>query len=374
MRRIRRNGVAAAIVVALLPAAGWTAPAGPTTAPTGAVAATAAGTDERLRLPSFGAVYHGMWDMTWRQRSRLLDRLDRIGVEWVRIGVQWSLIQPDRPTAGDPGYGMRWAVPKADRVIGMAHRRGFKISVTFLRTPDWANGGRGPTYLPDDVATYARAARWMAHRYRNKVQAWEVWNEPNSDNHMRGGRAPRYTDLLCAAYRAIHRGDRSTRVVFGGTAGNAWRFIARAYESGARPCFDVLSTHPYNQDKSPRFKPPNDLRWWFQNIRLVRRVMVRHRDPATPVWFTEVGWSTHRNTESTPSWKRGVTRREQARYAAQTLRITARKYPYVGRVFWYSAMDERTGDLENDNFGLYTRKLRPKPSAIRIREVLRRHA
>jgi polysaccharide biosynthesis protein PslG len=380
MLRARRNGVVTAVGLALLPAAGWVGPAGapaPAAAVTAATTTTtvptgpAAGVD--LRLPAFGAVYHGMWDMTWRQRSRLLDRLDRIGTEWVRIGVQWSLIQPDEPTADDPGYGMKWAVPKADRVIEMAHRRGFKVSVTFLRTPAWANGGRGPTYLPDDVQTYARAARWMAHRYRDQVQAWEIWNEPNSDNHMRGGRAPRYADLLCAAYPAIHRGDPTTRVVFGGTAGNAWGFVAKAYEHGAAGCFDVLATHPYNQDKSPRLEPPNDKRWWFQNIRLVRRVMVRHDDAATPVWFTEVGWSTHRNTPSTPSWKRGVTRAEQARYAAQALRITAREYPYVRKLFWYSAMNERTGDLENDNFGLYTRDLRPKPSATRVREMLRRH-
>jgi polysaccharide biosynthesis protein PslG len=330
--------------------------------------------DDRLQLPDFGAVYHGMWSLTWKQRAQLLDRLERTGVTWLRIGVQWSLIQPRPPTADDPGYGMTWAVPKADRVIEMAHRRGFDVSVTFLRTPDWANGGKGPTYLPDDPGTYARAAGWMADRYRDQVQSWEIWNEPNSENHLLGGRAPRYTRLLCEAYRAIHQADPSSRVVFGGTAGNAWGFIARAYEHGAGDCFDVLATHPYNQDKSPRIEPPNDKRWWFKNIRLVRRVMARNGDAATPVWFTEVGWSTHRNTESTPSWKRGVTREEQARYAAQMLRITARDFPYVERVAWYSAMNERTGDLENDNFGLFTRSLEPKPSAGRIRDVLARHA
>jgi polysaccharide biosynthesis protein PslG len=361
-------GVGCALVL-LAPAA----PTGPTGAAEGSTVRTTATTDERLRLPEFGAVYHGMWNMTWEGRSRLLDKLERIGARWVRIGVQWSLIQPRRPTANDPGYGLRWAVPKADRVIGMAHRRGFKVSVTFLRTPGWANGGKGPTQLPRDLDAYARAVGWMADRYRDQVQSWEIWNEPNSDNHLRGGRAPRYAELLCQAYRAIHHADRSTRVVFGGTAGNAWGFIARAYEHGAKGCFDVLATHPYNQDKSPRLEPPNDKRWWFKNIRLVRRVMVRHGDAATPVWFTEVGWSTHRNTASTPSWKRGVTREEQARYAAQMLRITAREFPYVKRVCWYSAKNERTGDLENDSFGLYTHRLHAKPVATRIRELLRRH-
>lgn len=371
LRRHRRGILGGACALLLAPAGPIAAAPTPTAAPS--ASATVAASGERLRLPTFGAVYHGMWNLTWEERSRLLDKLKRTGAEWVRIGVQWSIIQPRRPTADDPGYGMKWAVPKADRVIRMAHRRGFKVSVTFLRTPDWANGGAGPAQLPDDLDTYARAAEWVANRYQDQVQAWEVWNEPNHDKHLRGGRAPRYAELLCKAYGAFHRGDPTVRVVFGGTAGNAWGFIARAYRNGAKGCFDVLATHPYNQDKSPRLEPPNTKRWWFKNIRIVRRVMVNHGDAATPVWFTEVGWSTHANEPDTPSWKRGVTREEQARYAAQMLRITAREFPYVKRVFWYSAKDEQTGDLENDNFGLYTRKLQPKPAAIRVREVLNQH-
>jgi polysaccharide biosynthesis protein PslG len=320
--------------------------------------------------PQFGAVYHGMWDMTWSDRAELLDKLVATGARWVRIGVQWSALQPRRPTAGDPGWNLEWGVPKADRVIGQAVQRGLAVSVTLLRTPDWANGGGGPERLPTDPATYARTIQWLAHRYRDRVDSWEIYNEPNNPNHLVASVAE-YVDLLCAAYPAAHRGDPTTTVVFGGTSGVDYDYIDAAYAQGAKPCFDVLAVHPYNGAYSPLLEARSEHRWWWRNIDLVRQVMRRHDDRSTPVWFTEYGWSSHPNAAGTPSWEEGVSREQQARYAVQLLRITRRDYPYVARVAWYAARDETTSTVENNNFGLFTLDLRPKPVVTALREYLR---
>jgi polysaccharide biosynthesis protein PslG len=321
--------------------------------------------------PQFGAVYHGMWDMTWADRAELLDKLVETGATWVRIGVQWSALQPRRPTSGDSGWNLKWGVPKADRVIGQAVQRGLNVSVTLLRTPDWANGGRGPEHLPSDPGTYARAIEWLAHRYRDWVSSWEIYNEPNNANHLQAS-VGEYTRLLCAAYPAVHRGDPSTRVVFGGTSGVDYPYIDAAYDRGARGCFDVMAVHPYNGAYSPVPAARSDHRWWWRNIELVRRVMLRNQDGRTPVWFTEYGWSTHANTARTPSWGRGVTYGQQAQYAIQLLRITRREYPYVERVAWYAARDETHSTVENNNFGLFTLDLEPKPVVAELRDFLTR--
>lgn len=320
--------------------------------------------------PQFGAVYHGMWDMTWSDRAELLDKLAATGATWVRIGVQWAALQQERPTAGDPGW-QRWHLSKADRVINQAVRRGLDVSVTLLRTPDWANGGRGREALPDDPATYAQAIEWLAHRYRGRVSSWEIYNEPNNDNHLRAS-VGEYVRLLCAAYPAVHRGDPSAKVVFGGTSGVDYEYIDAAYERGAKGCFDVMAVHPYNGEYSPTLEARSQHRWWWRNIELVRQVMRRNNDLATPVWFTEFGWSTHPNTASTPSWERGVTYDQQARYAVQLLRITRRQYPYVERVAWYAARDETHSTVENNNFGLFKLDLRPKPIVSELRDYLAR--
>ena len=314
--------------------------------------------------PHFGAVYHGMWDMTWPDRAELLDKLVATGATWVRIGVQWAGLQPKAPDAWN-----EWALDKADRVIRQAAERGLQVSVTLLRTPDWANGGLGPERLPSDPESYARVIEQLAHRYRDQVQSWEIYNEPNNDNHLQAS-VDEYVRLLCAAYPAVHRGNPDARVVFGGTSGVDYEYIDAAYEAGAAECFDVLAVHPYNGEHSPVPEARSHHRWWWRNIELVRQVMRRHDDLATPVWFTEFGWSTHPNTASTPSWERGVTYEEQARYAVQLLRITRREYPYVERAAWYAARDETHSTVENNNFGLFTIDLEPKPIVARLRAYL----
>jgi polysaccharide biosynthesis protein PslG len=333
-------------------------------------------TPRRVRrdVPLMGAQYYGVWgDRTDRQRRVLLDKLKRHGVRWVRVGIPWGMVQPRQPTGTDPGWNTVWGLPRVDKVMRMAHRRGIKVSATLSRTPGWANEGKGPEYLPDRLSDYARVARFLAHRYRKQVASWEVWNEPNHDGFLRGAGPARYTRLLCRAYPALKAGSPRAAVVFGGTSGNDWRFINRAYRAGAKPCFDVLAVHPYNGEYSPRMEPPGDQQWWFQNVPLVRRVMLRHGDRRTRLWFTEVGWSTHRNTPDMPGYMRGVTRRQQARYLVDMLRITKRRYPYVTRVSWFSSKDENNGDIENDNFGLFTLRMRAKPSAVALRRFMYRN-
>ena len=52
------------------------------------------------------------------------------------------------------------------------------------------------------------------------------------------------------------------------------------YDAGARGSFDVATLHPYTG------KPKNVIRI----VKIVRRVMERHRDPKLPVWVTELSW------------------------------------------------------------------------------------
>ncbi|MDN5894934.1 MAG: cellulase family glycosylhydrolase [Nocardioides sp.] len=309
--------------------------------------------------------YRGNWGYSQAERTELLAKLSTHGVEWLRIGVRWASIQPDEPTASDLGRDPS-ALSRVDRIIREAHARGFLVSVTFNSTPDWANGGRGPTALPSDPSDYARAVAWMAERYRGQVQSWEIYNEPNNERMLRATPAT-YVPVLCAAYRAIHRVVPDLEVVTGGTSGNDWEWVEGMYEAGAKGCFDVLATHPYQAKAKPPSHPaPNDRQWWFQNISLVREVMLDHHDAGTPVWFTEVGWSTHPGVVRKP----GVTLEQQADYIEELFRFTAEHYPYVERINWYQARDEPFGDVHRQNFGLFFQDLEPKPSARRLRNLI----
>jgi polysaccharide biosynthesis protein PslG len=313
-----------------------------------------------------GVQYRGMWgDQTDRQRRELLDRMQAAGVEWLRVGVPWVMMQPRPPTAGDPGWAA-FAFDRLSDIVRWAKRRDMVVSGTFGRTPDWANGGLGDTHLATDPDQFARSLQHIARVFRGRINSWEIWNEPNHENYLQGATMADYKQALCAAHAAVKQANPGAKVVAGGTAGNDWEWYRALYRAGAKPCFDVVATHPYNSDKSPYYTPPSDIRGWFQNITLVRRVMNRFDDGHTPVWFTEVGWSTHPDpTDGSPP---GVTMQEQARYLRQLFRITHRRYPYVRRVSWYCDMDMTISTVHKNHFGLMRLDRTPKPAYFALKD------
>lgn len=338
-------------------------------------AATAAGTPERpptaqgasqasvttATHPMAGVAYHAFWTgRTDADRRAMFDRLRGLKARWVRIGLPWALVQPDRPTASDGGWST-WGLDLVDRVVRMAHQRGLKISFTFVGTPDWANGGKGPLYLPTNPSDYARVIRVLAHRYRERVQSWEIWNEANHDVHLKGATLGDYVELLCRAYPAVNRGSPRAKVISAGTGGVDFEWVRALYNTGAKRCFDVLAVHPYVGDISPRHKynpssagPP----LWLQKVTQVRRAMRAHGDTATRVWFTEFGWQTGGE---------GVTPQQQATYLVDMMKMTDRRLPYVSRMSWYTARDE-----VSSRYGLYTADLKAKPAAAAMRDYLAR--
>ncbi len=318
-----------------------------------------------------GAQFQGTWsNYTDPVRKKLLDELVAMGIHTVRISVSWAMLEPDRPTPGDAGWSWSWGVPRVDSVIAMARQRGLTVHATFGRTPAWANGGAGEAAAPTRLSDWRRAVHFVTNRYRGKVSSWEIWNEPNLPKFLIDGTPAGYTRLLCAAYPIIHRLAPTTPVVFGGVSGNDWSFIKAAYQAGAKGCFDVLAVHPYQRwGVPPDAVAPDEEPWYFDNVRLVRQVQAEFHD-LKPIWFTEFGWSTHANSASTPEYERGVSEQQQARYLVQTLQLTEQRYPYITRAYIYQARDETDFDLENNNFGLFTVTLHPKPVVAALRKLL----
>ena len=98
--------------------------------------------------------------------------------------------------------------------------RGMKVLGVLNSTPT-VGGGAGTPALsghPADNAQYAEFVSMVATRYKGKVSAYEVWNEPNGKSS--GSPTPdaaQYTALLKAAYVAIKAADPNAIVVAAGS-------------------------------------------------------------------------------------------------------------------------------------------------------------
>lgn len=312
--------------------------------------------------PGIGVQFHAMWgDYVDEQRLEVVDKMADAGMEWFRIDFGWSSIQPDNGEAYD-----QWYFDRADRVVDAARARGMKILITFWRTPDWANGGRGPYAPPEDASDYARAARYTASYFESRVDAYEVWNEPNQDAFWKGTIAD-YAGLLKASHDDFHAGNPDARVVAGSVGHNDDPWLEKMYEAGAAGYFDVISTHPYQGiANEPPEMPDNGTKWRMSHVPAVHRLMKDHGDGSKPIWFTEFGWSSHANREGMENWERGVSEDEQADYLVRSIEYVKENFPYVENMFWYNERNRDRDDVQTSNYGLLYRNLSPKPVYDRL--------
>ncbi len=354
---------------ALTPAPATGAPATTPTTSAPAAAPTSAPPSSLPRLagePAFGSQFHATWsNYTAQDRAAILDKLAAAGVEWVRIDVGWASYEYH-----GAGQIESWYTNRVDAAVNEARARGLKVLLTPWMTPGWANANAGTSAPPTNPADYARFLTWLADHHKGRVQAYEVWNEPNL-NYFWKGTPTQYSSLLKAAYPALKAGDPAAQVVLGGPAYNDAAWIANQYQLGIQGSFDIMATHPYQGFANAAPETPSDgTRGSFTHVTAVRDLMVANGDGAKPIWFTEFGWSDHATPAGTPNWQWGVTPTQQADYLIRSLRWVATNAPYVTQVFWYNERNQTSGDAHLDNYGLLTADLGEKPVYQALRDYL----
>lgn len=353
MRRFRIAQLLAA--AALLFSAGTVAVAAPSSSCT-----TAAGT---VIGGSPGGEFLGLSNS---DLSRELDLAAQAGMTAIRLDVDWSVIEPTRGNRN-------WAAP--DRVINAVTARGMCVLGVAAYTPRWAarptDFASNSHYRPAKAAEYAAFVRAAAERYRGKVRAWEIWNEPNNAGFfLPAADATAYGELLKAAYPAVKAADPSAIVVAGGLspASDNGRDIApltfyrQLYQRGYNRYFDAGAIHPYSYPALP-----NDLSTAAWNTALavapMYDIMVAAGDGNKQLWLTEAG-------APTGTAQSAVTQAVQAK-TLEIILQTAKTTSWIGPTFVYSIRDAGTNLADPEqNFGIYQRNGTPKAA----RSVLQRFA
>ena len=313
------------------------------------------------QLPALGMNVHAMGDekAVYGQVETALVGAD---VRWVRSDVGWQSLQPVSGESWDA-----YQLGQLDAVVNTAHGLGIQLALTFWGTPGWANGGQAKIVPPSDPGGYGRALGFLANRYRGRVAAWEIWNEPNLSHFFTGTDPAQYAGLVKAAYPAVKAADPAALVVAGSVSENDVPWLSRAYDAGIGGNFDVLSTHPYQQPSDqPPDAPSDGTIYQFRHLSAVHDLMVAHGDGAKDIWATEFGWSTHENIGGERNWERGVTEQQQADFLNRAVALARSTFPYVTHMFWYEAVDGAGGSMQNQNFGVLHSDLSAKPALSAI--------
>lgn len=338
--------------------------------------------------------------------SRAFGAVRAVNASTIRLGVSWASVAPggtrmpaafDPSNPGDPRY--RWA--SIDATARAAAQRHLNVLMMLFHAPAWAEGAGRPAdptiqpgaWDPDpsqfQAFAHAAAVRYSGHfpdplhpgAYLPRVEAWEIWNEPNLPYYLA---APdlvgEYRALLNAGYGAIKAVNSSDVVATGGLAPVSFlpprsvsplKFAAELFclrrvgttfvRGGSCPVrarFDVFAHHPYTLAATPTKPAYNyddvlvgDMGKLSRLLRTADRLHTIAPAIEHQLWVTEWAW-----VSNPPNKVVGDSPATAARYVAYSMYEMWRSG--VQLIIW-----QELQDVPNDSTsgrGLYTRSGHPK--------------
>lgn len=305
-----------------------------------------------------------------------------IGFEWVKIEVPWKQFEPQK--------GQRnWQ--ELDRIIAglTGQQANLRILATIADAPAWARlegdlSVDGPPANPADYASFAAA---FGARYAGRVQAIEVWDEQNMEWRWNNQKAdPKiYTELLCAAYKAIKATAANVSVISGGLTAlggevvvgyDDVKYLNAMYQVGAGQCFDALGAHPagYNNPPDAKYTYRSSqasiwgrARGFFfrETLEAYRQAMITNDDADKAIWVTQFGWASAVSPKSGYTYAKDNTRIEQAEYIVRAFQM-GQEWGWVGPMFlWNLNYGAKNPNREEAYFDITLREARPTYDALK---------
>jgi len=167
---------------------------------------------------------------------------------------KWAQIEPMPPIFGTRQYD--WT--ELDQFVSKATARGQRVIYTIYQTPPWATsnieldpyGSAGGASMPTSVTDYADFVAALAARYRGRIHAYEVWNEP--DIGFWTGTPAQMATLANACVAAVQMEDPAATVIgpphSGGTAMHgAFDWYERFLLAGGGQGLEAISSHFYSE-------------------------------------------------------------------------------------------------------------------------------
>ena len=287
--------------------------------------------------------------------------IDASGAGWLRIDINWGVIQYKGATSYD------WA--RFDRVVKDARARGLNVLGVFTYTPPWARPSPSDHYAtpPKSMSDFAAFVSTATQRYSAMgVHAYEIWNEPNISPFFKPApNAAKYVELLKAGYQAVKAVDPTATVVSGGlspatndgTNIDPRTFVQAMYANGAKGYFDALGHHPYCFPAAPG--DAQNWSGWYQMYgpsNSLRATMTANGDGDKKIWATEFGYPTNGPSGTY------VSEAQQAQYTTKAYALFG-SYSWAGPLFTYVSRDKSNDPSSRYNFyGLSHFDFSPKPA------------
>ncbi|HLF29219.1 MAG TPA: O-antigen ligase family protein [Anaerolineae bacterium] len=257
-----------------------------------------------------------------------LNRIEASGLSWVRQTFAWSQIEPERGQ-------FDW--DNADRIVAAVSDTSLNLIAVLDTAPQWSTNqpANQPTSPPTNLQDFAEFARAFAQRYGDRIDYYQIWDEPNLGDRWNGEVNPvAYAELLRQARDAIREVDPHAVIILAGLAPTVetsavnmadWLFLRKLYESGARDTFDVVAGKPYGFDTGPDDRRVDAEVLNFSHLILLREEMVAHGDAGKALWASHFGWNTHPGS----TWGQ-ATPEQQVDWTQAAIQRARHEWPWLG--------------------------------------------
>jgi len=321
----------------------------------------------------------------------IMTAVDDLGINWVKQQIDWALYEP---VAGNINWG------PIDEMVDAIDASGANILLTVSSAPNWARDSSQEKGPPTDYATYATFMGEMAERYAGRVDAYEIWDEPNLRrewNTPRGISAASYVELLRQAYTAIKAADPEAIVVTGGLAPTGFNdgvnaiddrvYLRQMYAAGVADWSDAIGAHPNGwanppdsaccQQNRPQVNGWDDHPSFFfkQTLQDYRDIMMQNGDSGTYIWPTEFGWGSSDGLGVEPDatnygFVTFTSMDEQAQYIVRGYQL-GREIGYVGPMFLYNLNFCQAAGVTNEQclWSLQDPAGNPRPAYLAVKAM-----
>lgn len=241
-------------------------------------------------------------------------------------GVTWAALEPRRGS-------FVWST--LDAAVDAAEQQGEQVVLTLGMTPTWASSqptlrsayGAGATAMPSNMEDWDAYVTALATRYAGRIQAYEIWNQPENSAYWSGDPGEmgiQMAELAADAFACIHSIDPSARVVSPGLSPvGLGQFLA----AGGGRSVDVVAGVLTLQGHAPEAAA--------DQLRSLQAALVGTAAAGKPVWNEQGAWTL-------PST--GLSEATQAAWVARALLLNAGFG--VARMHWYAWDDSVAGTLQ----------------------------
>jgi len=207
-------------------------------------------------------------------------------------GAKWSDFNPSQS---------RWNFNLLDLYANIAAQQGWSVHLNIGVTPRWASSrpselgewGYGTAAEPADMETWKGYVRELATRFKGRIQAYEIWNEPKysdlertvaGDGRALGsytGTSAKMVEMTRLAYGVIKSVAPEAIVVSPSPTGYTDDRVRLFLAKGGGKYVDAMAFHFYP------IRPERDL---LPRVALIRKAMKDYGVGHLPLWNTESGF------------------------------------------------------------------------------------